>query len=115
MKVFPSCIVGYFYWFWMPSYLVFAKGFCYDQLAKWLWIPYLFQSLGLLAGGRFSGLLIEWKMPPVLARELSLSVTLLLTPVAIFSLAASQTAAVIFYISVATFGIGWWGANYNAY
>jgi ACS family hexuronate transporter-like MFS transporter len=106
--------LGYFYWFWMPSYLVFAKGFSYAQLAKWLWIPYLFQSLGLLAGGRFSGLLIEWKMRPILARQLSLSVTLFLTPVAILSLAANQTSVVIFYISVATFGIGWWGANYNA-
>jgi ACS family hexuronate transporter-like MFS transporter len=106
--------LGYFYWFWMPSYLVFAKGFSFVQLARWLWIPYLFQSLGLLAGGRFSGMLIGWKVRPILARELSLSVTLLLTPVAILSLAATQTWIVILYISVATFGIGWWGANYNA-
>jgi ACS family hexuronate transporter-like MFS transporter len=106
--------LGYFYWFWMPSYLVLAKGFSFALLAKWLWIPYLLQSLGLLAGGRFSGMLIGWKVQPILARELSLSVTLLLTPVAILSLAATQTWTVILYISVATFGIGWWGANYNA-
>jgi ACS family hexuronate transporter-like MFS transporter len=106
--------LGYFYWFWMPSYLVFAKSFSFALLAKWLWIPYLFQSLGLLAGGRFSGILIGWKVQPLLARQLSLSVTLLLTPVAILSLAATETWIVILYISVATFGIGWWGANYNA-
>jgi hypothetical protein len=59
-------------------------------------------------------MLIGWKVQPTLARELSLSITLLLTPVSILSLAATQRWIVILYISVATFGIGWWGANYNA-
>jgi hypothetical protein len=56
-------------------------------------------------------MLIGWKVEPILARELSVFITLLLTPVAILSLAATQTWIVILYISVATFGIGWWGAN----
>jgi hypothetical protein len=54
-------------------------------------------------------MLIGWRVQPTLARELSLSITLLLTPVSILSLAATQTWIVILYISVATFGIGWWG------
>ena len=106
--------LGYFYWFWIPSYLVFAKGFSLQLLVKWLWIPYLLQGLGQIVGGHFSGMLIRRKIAPVLARKLGLSVALVLTPVAILSLHATQTSAVILDISVATFGIGCWGANYNA-
>lgn len=106
--------LGYFYWFWVPSYLVFAKGFSFQVLVKWLWIPYLLQGLGLLAGGFFSGMLIDWKFTPILARKVSLLVALVLTPVAVLSLTTNETWLVILYISVATFGIGWWGTNYNS-
>jgi nitrate/nitrite transporter NarK len=39
---------------------------------------------------------------------------MLLTPAAILSVTASQTLHVILSVSIATFGIGWWGANCNA-
>lgn len=106
--------LGYFYWFWIPSYLVFAKGFSFEMLAKWLWIPYLFQGLGLIAGGYFSGMLIGWKLTPIFARKVGLSVAFVLTPVATLSLTTHETWLVILYVSIATFGIGWWGTNYNS-
>jgi len=106
--------LGFFYWFWMPSYLVFAKGFNFAQLGKWLWIPYLVQGFGQIAGGYFSGILIRRGMTPVLARKWGLTVGLLLTPAAILSLASSQTSTILSYISIATMGLGWWGANYNS-
>ena len=106
--------LGYFYWFWMPSYLVAAKGFSFVELGKWLWIPYLIQGLGQIAGGLFSGSLIRRGVAPILARKVGLSVGLLLTPMAILSLASNGGFLVLLYISVATFGLGWWGANYNS-
>jgi hypothetical protein len=50
-------------------------------------------------------MLIGWKVEPILARELSLFITLLLTPVAILSLAATQAWIVILYISVQLSGL----------
>jgi ACS family hexuronate transporter-like MFS transporter len=106
--------LGYFYWFWMPSYLVAAKGFSFIELGKWLWIPYLIQGIGQIGGGLFSGWLIQRGVAPILARKVGMSAGLLLTPVAILSLASSGGFFVLLYISVATFGLGWWGANYNS-
>ena len=58
--------LGYFYWFWIPSFLVAVKHFSYATLTKWLWIPYVVQGIGQLAGGYFSGHLIESKVNPLL-------------------------------------------------
>lgn len=106
--------LGYFYWFWMPSYLVAAKGFTFRELGKWLWIPYLVQGFGQIAGGYFSGTLIRKGMAPLLARKIGLSIGLLLTPTAILSLASSHRVFILGCISIATLGLGWWGANYNS-
>lgn len=106
--------LGYFYWFWIPSFLVSAKGFSFVTLARWLWIPYVAQGVGQIAGGYFSGYLIQRGSPPLTARKLGLTVALALSPVALLSLRASHTTGVLAAISIATFGIGWWGANYNS-
>jgi MFS transporter, ACS family, hexuronate transporter len=106
--------LGYFYWFWIPSFLVAAKGLSYSQLARWLWIPYVAQGIGQLAGGYFSGYLIHRDVAPLMARKLALLVPLILSPVVLLSLSASHIASVLAFISIAIFGIGWWGANYNS-
>lgn len=106
--------LGYFYWFWIPSFLVAAKGLSYADLAKWLWIPYVAQGIGQLAGGYFSGHLIHRGVTPLMARKIALLVPLILSPVVLLSLSASHTASVLAFISTAIFGIGWWGANYNS-
>ncbi len=106
--------LGFFYWFWLPSYLVAVKGFTFVELGKWLWIPYLAQGVGQPIGGFFSGSLIRRGMAPILARKWGLTVGMLLSPFAIVSLGASDKVLVLGCITVATLGIGWWGANYNA-
>ena len=106
--------LGYFYWFWLPSYLVSAKGFTFEDLGKWLWIPYLSLDAGQITGGYFSGALIRRGMAPILARKIAMSILLLTSPVAILSLKASDISWILFYVSVATFGLGCWGANYNS-
>jgi ACS family hexuronate transporter-like MFS transporter len=106
--------LGYFYWFWVPSYLVAAKGFSYAQLARWLWVPYLWQGIGQLAGGYFSGALIRGGMAPLRARKIAMAIPLMFTSAVLLSLKSPSTTFVLACISAATFGLGWWGANYNA-
>ena len=43
-----------------------------------------------------------------------MTVAVVLSPFVLLSLAASHTGSVLLSISIATFGIGWWGANYNS-
>ena len=106
--------LGYFYWFWVPSFLVTAKGLSLTSLAKWLWIPYVGQTLGQFSGGYFSGWLIARGVQPLTARKLGITVALILSVFVLFSLAASTMASILLWITIATFGIGWWGANYNS-
>ena len=105
--------LGYFFWYWLPSYLVSEKGFSFKEMGQWVWIPYLIQVGGLIAGGYFSGELIRRGMTPILARKWAITVSLVLCPIALLSVTASSTFLVIISISCATFGMGWWGVNYN--
>ena len=106
--------LGNFYWFWIPSFLVAAKALSLGTLTKWLWVPYVLQGAGQLSGGYFSGFLIHRGIGPLLARKLGLSIALVLSPFALLSLRASRASEILVILSVAMFGMGWWGANYNS-
>jgi len=106
--------LGNFFWFWIPSFLVAAKGLSLGMMAKWLWIPYVFQGVGQLAGGYFSGYLIQRDFDPLLARKIGLSISIMLSPIALLSLRVSHISEILVILSVAMFGMGWWGANYNS-
>lgn len=106
--------LGYFYWFWIPSFLALAKGMSLSVLAKWLWIPYVGQGIGQIGGGYFSGYLIHRGMAPLTARKLGLTVAVILSPAVLLAITASSTGLILLWITIATFGIGWWGANYNS-
>jgi ACS family hexuronate transporter-like MFS transporter len=106
--------LGYFNFFWIPSYLVSAKGFSFQSMGELLWIPFLFQDLGSIIGGYASGVLIKRGLAPIWARKLTMSLSLLLIPAGIFSIRASQPFYVILCISVATFGLGWWSPNIHS-
>jgi MFS transporter, ACS family, hexuronate transporter len=106
--------LGYFYWFWIPSFLVSAKGLSLATLARWLWIPYVAQGLGQLSGGYFSGYLIQRGVTPLLSRKLGLTGALVLSPVVLLSLRVSKVEQILLILSIAMFGIGFWGSNYNS-
>jgi len=103
--------LGYFNMFWIPSYLVFAKGFTFESMGRLLWIPFVFQNLGCISGGYVSGTLVKMGMGPLLARKLTMLLSLLLIPVGIVSVGVSQPWQIILCISIATFGLGWWSPN----
>ena len=106
--------LGNFYWFWIPSFLVAEKGLSLAMLARWLWIPYVLQGVGQLSGGYFSGYLIQRGLDPLFARKLGLTVALMLSPIALLSLRVSRVSEILVILSVAMFGMGWWGSNYNS-
>lgn len=106
--------LGNFYWFWIPSFLVAAKGISLGQLAKWLWVPYVLQGVGQLSGGYFSGRLIHRGMDPLLSRKLGISIAVVLSPFALLALRVSRVSEILVILSVAMLGMGWWGANYNS-
>jgi ACS family hexuronate transporter-like MFS transporter len=106
--------LGNFYWFWIPSFLVVAKGLSLATLAAWLWVPYVLQGVGQLSGGYFSGYLIQRGLDPLFARKLGLTVVLVLSPVALLSLRVSRASEILVILSIAMFGMGWWGSNYNS-
>lgn len=51
--------VWYFYLFWFPKYLLSARGMTLAQVAHIGWAVYLAAGIGTLAGGFFSGSLIQ--------------------------------------------------------
>jgi len=106
--------LGYFNMFWIPSYLVFAKGFSFESMGGLLWIPFLFQDLGSIAGGYFSGILIKRGAAALSARKVTMSFSLFMIPVGILSITATQPLQVILFISIATFGLGWWSPNLHS-
>jgi ACS family hexuronate transporter-like MFS transporter len=100
--------------FWVPSYLVFSKGFSFASMGQLLWIPFLFQDLGSIGGGYFSGILIRRGVGVLRARKVTMSFSLFLIPAGILSVTATQPLQVILYISIATFGLGWWSPNLHS-
>lgn len=106
--------IGYFFWAWLPSYLVSEKGFSFEEMGQSVWIPYVIQMSGMIVGGYFTGQLIQRGMSPILARKWGITIPLILFPIALFSVSASSMSIVILTTSCATFGLGVWGANYNA-
>jgi ACS family hexuronate transporter-like MFS transporter len=48
-----------FYIYWLPEYLVRARGFSLTEIVFFAWIPFLFGDLGSIGGGWASGFLIR--------------------------------------------------------
>ncbi|MEO0574800.1 MAG: MFS transporter [Pseudomonadota bacterium] len=49
----------YFLLFWLPQYLIDARGFDLTALAVFVWMPWLFADLGAYAGGWLSSQLVQ--------------------------------------------------------
>jgi ACS family hexuronate transporter-like MFS transporter len=106
--------LGYFNMYWIPSYLVSNKGFSFQLMGGLLWIPFLLQDFGGIAGGYCSGLLVTRNVAPIMSRKLTMSLSLFLIPLGIGAVLASRPSHVIFYLCLATFGLGWWSTNLHS-
>jgi len=49
----------YFFLFWLPQYLIDARGFDLRAIAMFAWLPWVFADLGALAGGSLSSALVS--------------------------------------------------------
>jgi ACS family D-galactonate transporter-like MFS transporter len=93
---------------WFPTYLVTARGMTFIQAGFVTSLPYIGASIGVLAGGFFSDLLLKRTGSANLARKLPIVGGMLLasTIVAANYVPAGNDAAVILIMSIAFFGQG---------
>ncbi len=104
---FLSDSAWYFYLFWLPKYLYDARGFDIKKIGFYAWIPYAAAGVGCLAGGWFSGWLIDHGRSLNLARKLALGLSAAVMPsIVLVTHVPVQLAIVLF--SVAFFGQQSW-------
>ena len=93
---------------WFPTYLVTARGMTFIQAGIMTSLPYIGASVGVLAGGLVSDLMLKRTGSANLARKLPIVSGMLLasTIVAANYVPAGSDAAVIAIMSIAFFGQG---------
>lgn len=105
---------GYFFLFWLPEYLVTAKGFTLAQVGALAWIPFLWNDLGALSGGYVSGILVRLRQRPLEARKVMMSIAALFVLAGAGLQAASGVVGILLSVSLCTFGVGVWASNMHA-
>ena len=105
---------GYFFLFWLPEYLMTAKGFTLAQVGALAWIPFLWNDLGALAGGYVSGVLVRVRQRPLEARKLMMSAAAVFVLAGACLQAASGAVGILLSVSLCTFGVGVWASNLHA-
>jgi ACS family hexuronate transporter-like MFS transporter len=104
---FLSDAAWYFYMFWLPKYLLDARGFNIKAVGAVAWIPFAAAALGCLAGGGLSSWLLHRGRSVDAARKIALGASAALMPCVI--LVPHVTVPwVIFLFSVAFFGQQSW-------
>jgi ACS family hexuronate transporter-like MFS transporter len=110
---FLSDPVWWFYFFWLPKYLVEQRGFTMIEMGMLAWIPYLAADLGALFGGWMSGRFIA-RGKPVLSSRLSVMMPCaLIMPVSLAIHHAPSRTMTIALICVVTFAHMAWKTNQN--
>ena len=97
----------YFYMFWLPKYLLDARGFDIKGVGSVAWIPFAAAALGCLAGGRLSSGLLERGYSANAARKIALGVSAAVMP-CVMLVPHVSVPWVIFLFSVAYFGQQSW-------
>ena len=93
----------YFYLFWIPKYLLDARGFDIKRIGYYAWVPYAFHGIGGLTGGYFSAALIRRGYSLGLARKLVLGASAVIMPIVVLITRAPVQLAILL-LSVAFFG-----------
>jgi ACS family hexuronate transporter-like MFS transporter len=104
---FLSDAAWYFYMFWLPKYLLDARGFDIKAVGAVAWIPFAAAALGCLAGGGLSSWLLHRGHSVDAARKIALGASAALMPCVIL-VPHVPVAWVIFLFSVAFFGQQSW-------
>ena len=103
--------IWWFYIFWLPKYLVDARGFSIAKLAWFGMIPFLAAVPGGVLAGWLSGALIRRGWSVNAARKTAMLVCALAMPAGIVAVFAGSPWMAIAFISIATAAHQGWSAN----
>lgn len=101
----------WFYVFWLPEYLVRARGYSLKQIGYFAWIPFLAADIGNVGGGFLSSYLIRRGMSVDRARKSVLYAGALGMTAALPAVAVQDAAWNLALISLATLSFGAWATN----
>ncbi len=104
---FLSDAAWYFYLFWLPKYLLDARGFDIKGIRSVAWIPYAAAGVGCLLGGGLSSLLIHRGHSVNLARKLPMGLAVAVMPCVMLVPHVSVPWCIVLF-SLAFFGHQWW-------
>ena len=104
---FLSDAAWYFYMFWLPKYLLDARGFNIKAIGSVAWIPFGAAALGCLAGGGLSSWLMHAGHSVNSARKIALGLSAALMP-CVMLVPHVTVPWVIFLFSLAFFGQQSW-------
>jgi MFS family permease len=104
---FLSDAAWYFYLFWLPKYLLDARGFDIKGVGSVAWIPYAAAGIGCLGGGGLSSWMLHRGRSVNFARKFALATGAFVMPCAILIPHVSITWCIALF-SLAFFGHQWW-------
>ena len=104
---FLSDAAWYFYMFWLPLYLLNARGFDIKKVGSVAWIPFAAAAVGCLVGGGLSSWLLHRGYSVNAARKIALGLSAAVMP-CVMLVPHVSVPWVIFLFSVAFFGQQSW-------
>jgi len=104
---FLSDAAWYFYLFWLPKYLLDARGFDIKGIRSVAWIPYAAAGVGCLLGGGLSSWLIHRGHSLNLARKIPMGLAAIVMPCVMLVPHVSVPWCIALF-SLAFFGHQWW-------
>lgn len=104
---FLSDAAWYFYMFWLPKYLLDARGFNIKAVGSVAWIPFAAAAVGCVVGGGLSSWLLHRGHSVNAARKIALGLSAALMP-CVMLVPHVPVPWVIFLFSVAFFGQQSW-------
>jgi ACS family hexuronate transporter-like MFS transporter len=97
----------FFYLFWLPKYLLDARGFDIKGIRSVAWIPYAASGVGCLVGGSLSSWMIHRNYSLNLARKVPMGIAAAVMPCVMLIPHVSVPWCVALF-SVAFLGHQWW-------
>jgi ACS family hexuronate transporter-like MFS transporter len=107
---FVSDFPFYFFLFWLPQYLIDARGFDLGDIAMFAWLPWVAADLGALAGGSASSWLAARGVSLDTARKAVIWFGAVLVLVTVPAVRAESAAAALLLICLGLFAIQMKGA-----
>ena len=107
MAKFLTDAAWYFYMFWLPKYLLDARGFNIKGVGSVAWIPFAAAALGCLVGGGLSSWLLHRGHSVNASRKIALGMSAAMMP-CVMLVPYASVPWVIFLFSVAFFGQQSW-------